>query len=368
MFVAKWLAAHQSFLIRIGVIIAIHGLLVLIVRIVGLRLVKKGAERPQPLREAVYHALHWPVVAWIVLSALFLIARQIDARIHAVVLSRDLDPALQVGILLVLAWACWNLVTVYPLLRRRRGHEVNPIIADLTEKSARVVLVMIFGLMILRTLNFSIASLLTFGGVAGIALGFAAQGVVSNIFGAMVVYMDQPFKVGEWIALPDINISGTVEHIGWRSTKVRAFDSRPYYVPNNLFNTSVVQTPTRMKARRINQTVPIRYSDAERLPKILQELRAFIHSHRGIDHGQTEMVYFTNFGPHSLDILIYCFAATVVWAEYLATQEEVLLNATQIIRRNGGDLALPATEVRLHTNVPGRSVDVDATPSVTEGS
>ena len=360
MSLAKWFHSYHALLTQIAVILLIHAFLIIVVRLVGLRLIKKVAERAQPLREALYRANHSPVIACIVLSAVFLIVRRINEQIHAAVLSSGLDPALQVGILLVMAWACWNLVTIYPLIRRRHGHDVNPLIADLAEKFARFLLVMLFGLMILHTLNFSIASLLTFGGVAGIALGFAAQGVVSNVFGAMVVYMDQPFKVGEWIVLPELNISGTVEHIGWRSTKVRAFDSRPYYVPNNIFNTNVVQTPQRMRARRIDQTVPVRYCDADRLPVILRELRAFIHNHPRIDHSQSEMIYFTNYGPHSLDILIYCFVASVQWGESLAVQEDVLLNAARIIRRNGGELALPITRVQMLTvpSDPGSASEV----------
>ena len=356
----KWFHSYHAVLTQSGVILLIHALLIVVVRLAGSRLIKRVTERSQPLREAIYRAMYSPVIAWIVLSAAFLVVRRINEQMHAAVLSRGLDPALQVGILLVMAWACWNLVTIYPLIRRQHGHEVNPLIADLAEKFARFLLVMLFGLMILRTLNFSIASLLTFGGVAGVALGFAAQGVVSNIFGAVVVYMDQPFKVGEWIVLPQLNISGTVEHIGWRSTKVRAFDTRPYYVPNNIFNTNVVQTPPRMQARRIDQTVPVRYSDADRLPVILSELRAFIHDHPSIDHKQSEMIYFTNYGPHSLDILIYCFAATTQWAESLAVQEDVLLNTARIIRRNGGELALPTTRVQMQTVPPDGSSTAEA--------
>lgn len=347
MFLVKWFDLYRSLLVQIGIIILFHAVLIVLVRLVGVWLAKRAASRTQPLRETIFRALNSPVIASIVLSALLLIARRINARIHATLLSGALDPALRVGILLVIAWACWNLVKIYSLIRQRHGHQVSPQVSDLTEKVVRIILVAIFGLMILRTLDFSIASLLTFGGVAGVALGFAAQGFVSNIFGAVVVYMDQPFTIGEWIVLPQLNVSGTVEHIGWRSTKLRGFDTRPYYVPNHVFNTNVVQTPPRMQARRIQQTVPVRYADAERLPVILEELRTYLKNHPGIDHGQSQMVYFTNYGPHSLDVLIYCFAATVQWAESLAIQEDVLLNASKIIRRNGGQLALPTTYVQI---------------------
>ncbi len=353
----KWLDANRHLLIHAGTIALGAVLLVALIQLAGLRRARRATRPSQPLREAIYRAAHSPLLALITLCAAYLIGRLVDGQIHAGLLSQVLDPSLRVGILLVSAWAGWNLIKVYPLVRHPHGHELDPMVYDLAGKFARLGLLTIIGLMILRTLHFPIDSLLTVGGVAGIAIGFAAQGVVSNLFGAMVIYMDQPFKIGEWIVLPQMNISGTVEHIGWRSTRLRGFDTYPYYVPNHVFNTSVVETPPRMHARRIEQTLPVRYSDVERLPAILAELRAYLANHSGIDHTQSQMVYFTNYGTHSLDILIYCFAATVQWAESLAIQEDVLLNASRIIRRNGGELALPVTRVQMQLPLPEEGVD-----------
>lgn len=353
----KWLDANRHLLIHAGTIALGAVLLVALIQLAGLRRARRATRPSQPLREAIYRAAHSPLLALITLCAAYLIGRLVNGQIHAGLLSHVLDPSLRVGILLVSAWAGWNLIKVYPLVRHPHGHELDPMVYDLAGKFARLGLLTIIGLMILRTLHFPIDSLLTVGGVAGIAIGFAAQGVVSNLFGAMVIYMDQPFKIGEWIVLPQMNISGTVEHIGWRSTRLRGFDTYPYYVPNHVFNTSVVETPPRMHARRIEQTLPVRYSDVERLPAILAELRAYLANHSGIDHTQSQMVYFTNYGTHSLDILIYCFAATVQWAESLAIQEDVLLNASRIIRRNGGELALPVTRVQMQLPLPEEGVD-----------
>lgn len=360
---ANWLDSHRDMLIHIGVVVAVAAFLVVSLRLAGARLISRLTGRTQPLREALYRSAHYPLLALITLCAVYLIGTLVNAQIHARVLSDFLDPSLHVGILLTIAWVGWNLTKFYPLARRTRTHDLDPMLYDMAGKLARLVLLALVGLMILRTLHFPIASILTFGGVAGIAIGFAAQGVVSNLFGALVIYMDQPFKIGEWIVLPQMNISGTVEHIGWRSTRLRGFDTYPYCVPNHVFNTHVVETPPRMQARRIQQTLPVRYSDVGRLPGILQELRAYIGNHSGIDHSQSEMVYFTNYGAHSLDILIYCFAATVQWAESLAIQEDVLLNASRIIGRHGGELALPVTRVQLQPAQPEGDRDAQGAAS-----
>ncbi len=367
MLAAKWFELYRSLIIHAALIALAAAILFLLLRLSGLRLINRASGRVSAFREALYRAAHSPALALIMLCAAYLIGTQINERIHAPVLSRILDPSLRVGILAVLGWAGWNLIEIYPLVQHPRARTLDPMLYDLLGKSARLGVVTLIGLMILRTLHFPIASLLTIGGIAGIAVGFAAQGVVSNLFGAVVIYLDQPFKIGEWIVLPSLNISGTVEHIGWRSTRLRGFDTYPYYVPNHVFNTSVVETPPRMQARRIQQTLPLRYSDVERLPAILADLRAYIANHPRLDHVQGkvqgEFVHFTNYGVHSLDILIYCFANTVWWAESLAIQEDVLLNAARIIGEHGGQLALPVTRVQMQAPPSERASQEPPTPS-----
>ncbi len=348
----NWFDMYRGLLIQTGIITLVCAILTVIIRVASRKLLYAATQRAEPFRQALYHSVRAPVLALVVLCGIYLIGTLINEQAHVALLALALDRTLHVGIIALIAWAGWNLLKSYPRLRRPHGHELDPMIYDLAGKFARLGLFTVAVLLILRTLHFPIASLLTVGGVAGIAIGFAAQGVVSNLFGALVIYLDKPFKIGEWIVLPELNISGTVEHIGWRSTLLRGFDTSPYYVPNYLFNSHVVETPPRMQARRIQQTLPVRYADVDRLPKILKELRAYIASHPGIDHTQSQMVNFTSYSTHSLDILIYCFAGTVLWGESLAVQEDVLLNAARIIRQNGGQLALPITRVQMQLPEP----------------
>ena len=106
--------------------------------------------------------------------------------------------------------------------------------------------------------------MLTFGGVGGLIVGLAAKDLLSNFFGGMMIYFDRPFKVGDWIRSPDRQIEGTVERIGWRMTIIRTFDKRPLYVPNSVFSSIVVENPSRMLNRRINETFGLRYQDADK--------------------------------------------------------------------------------------------------------
>ncbi|WP_258868179.1 mechanosensitive ion channel family protein [Alkalilimnicola ehrlichii] len=131
------------------------------------------------------------------------------------------------------------------------------------------MVIVIAGLVVLQTLGISIAGVLAFGGVGGIAVGFAARDLLANFFGGLTVYLDRPFSVGDWIRSPDREIEGTVERIGWRQTRIRTFDLRPLYVPNSTFNSIALENPSRMSNRRIFETIGIRYNDADKMATIV---------------------------------------------------------------------------------------------------
>ena len=99
----------------------------------------------------------------------------------------------------------------------------------------------------------------------------------------MVIYLDRPFKVGEWVRSPDKEIEGTVEEIGWRMTRIRTFDQRPLYVPNATFVSISVENPSRMRNRRIKETIGIRYDDADKMREIITDVVAMLRAsgHRG---------------------------------------------------------------------------------------
>ena len=110
-------------------------------------------------------------------------------------------------------------------------------------KLLRLSIVISAVLVALPTVGIEITALLAFGGVGGLAVGFAAQDLLSNFFGGLMIYLDRPFTIGDWIRSPDREIEGTVESIGWRLTVVRTFDKRPLYIPNSVFTTLTVENP-----------------------------------------------------------------------------------------------------------------------------
>ncbi|MCZ6640581.1 MAG: mechanosensitive ion channel family protein, partial [Gammaproteobacteria bacterium] len=160
-------------------------------------------------------------------------------------------------------------------------------------------------------------------------------------FGALMIFLDKPFKVGDWIRSPDREIEGTVEEIGWRLTLIRTFDQRPLYVPNSVFTSLAVENPSRMRNRRINETIGVRYDDIDTLPEIIADVETMLKTHPAIDTSRTLMVNFVEFGASSLDFFIYTFTKTTVWAEFHQIKQDVLFKIAAIIAGHGAEIAFP---------------------------
>jgi len=260
-------------------------------------------------------------------------------------------PLREVGVIAAIAWFLIRVIAAVErnviAAREAEGKAVDRTTADAVSKLLRFSVIITAALVALQTLGFSISGVLAFGGIGGLAVGFAAKDLLSNFFGGLMVYMDRPFSVGDWVRSPDRNIEGTVEKIGWRLTCIRTFDKRPLYVPNQTFTTIAVENPSRMTNRRIYETVGIRYDDASELRAIVEEVKAMLQAHPDIDQDQTLIVNFDAFGPSSLDFFIYAFTRTTNWIEFHAVKQDVLLRLNDIIAAHGAEIAFPTSTVHL---------------------
>jgi MscS family membrane protein len=285
----------------------------------------------------------------------------IGAGFMARVLQREVEVAFveqalalrDVVLIACVAWFLWRFAgrVGHNIATRRveRGEEVDHTTIDALVKLSRLVALVVALVTMAQTLGFQIGGLLALGGVGGIAVGFAAKDILANFFGGLTIYLDRPFGVGEWIRSPDKSIEGTVEYISWRHTRVRAFNKNPIYVPNAVFTSIVVENPSRMSHRRIKETIGVRYDDFAVVEPVVDEIRAMLETHEGIDATQTLIVNFNQFGPSSLDIMVYTFTRTTVWVEYHHVKQDVLLKIADIIRAHGAEIAFPTQTVHLGT-------------------
>jgi MscS family membrane protein len=214
-------------------------------------------------------------------------------------------------------------------------------------KLLRLSVIITAVLVAMQTFGYSISGVLAFGGIGGIAVGFAAKDLLANFFGGLMIYLDRPFAVGDWIRSPDKSIEGTVEHIGWRLSRIRTFDKRPLYVPNAIFTQIAVENPSRMLNRRIYETIGIRYDDAGKMATIVERVKSMLKAHPAIDTEQTLIVNFNGFASSSLDFFVYSFTKTTNWVEFHEVKQDILLKILTIIEEQGAECAFPTSTLHL---------------------
>ena len=252
-----------------------------------------------------------------------------------------------VGVLLCITWFLLGLIRGAEQQFISDSDQVDQHTVEAIGKLVRLAVIITSALVILQTLGFSISGVLAMGGIGGIAVGFAAKDLLANFFGAMIVYLDRPFLVGDWIRSPDRSIEGTVEKIGWRVTVIRDFQSRPIYVPNSVFTSIIVENPSRMANRRIYETIGLRYSDLTNMEKVVSEVKEMLKNHEEIDPNKTMIVNFNEFSDSSVDFFIYCFTKTTQWIKFHEVKQEVMLRIADIIEANNAQIAFPTSTIHI---------------------
>ena len=299
--------------------------------------------------DALVRSVRRPL-AWLIWVLGIAWAAEIVAAGTDSTLATMISPARFVAVVFLLAYFLYRFISEAEQAFIRTGADITT--ANAIGKLLRISVIITAILTVLQTLGVSISGVLAFGGIGGIAVGFAAKDLLANFFGGLMIYLDRPFKVGDWIRSPDREIEGTVEKIGWRLTIIRTFDQRPLYVPNSVFATISLENPSRMHNRRIYETIGIRYADAAHVQAIVNDVQTMLSAHPDIATEKTLIVNFNSFGPSSLDFFVYTFTRTTNWVEYHGIKERVLLKIFEIIEGYGAEIAFPTQTLHLEKPAP----------------
>lgn len=332
----------------LGAFLVIFGLLILDFsqRKILKRLQLKAEKTKNRWDDAIIESIKKPISLIIWAAGLYLATKIIQEATGAVIFDA-VEPIRDTVIIGAIAWFLVRLIKHGERNFIQGEKEVDPTTVDAIAKLLKMAVVITALLVVLQTLGFSISGVMAFGGIGGIAVGFAAKDLLANFFGGLTIYLDRPFTVGDWIRSPDRDIEGTVEKIGWRLTCIRTFDKRPLYVPNSVFTTIAVENPSRMLNRRIYETIGIRYDDAGKMRTIVSKVKDMLNNHPEIDTGQMMIVNFNTFAPSSLDFFVYTFTKTIKWTEYHEIKQDVMLKIIEIIEEEGAECAFPTSTIHL---------------------
>lgn len=210
-----------------------------------------------------------------------------------------------------------------------------------TGKISSIVIIAIALMIILEVWGLNIAPLLAFGGIGAAAIGFAGKDVIANFCSGLMLNINRPFMVGDFISLPSQNTEGHIEEIGWYLTTLRDKEKRPVYLPNAIFSQAQVINASRMTHRRIEEKIMLRLEDFGRVPQIVSSLKEIVSGHPDIDTHLPVLVFVNGFGQGSIDLCLDIYTLQTRYEKYLAVKHEILISIYKELIDAGAEMAIP---------------------------
>ena len=240
-------------------------------------------------------------------------------------------------------WLCVRLIDIaFKLKQSQLGVTSSDKISmvQLGRKLSKIIAVIVGALVIFYIAGINIGAVLTGLGIGGIAIAFAAQKTLENLFGGIMIISDQPIRVGDFCRAGDY--IGTVENIGLRSTRIRTLKRTVVSVPNGQLALMSLENFAMRDKIWFHHTLHLRYeTTADQLRYILAEIRRMLYQHPKIETPSAR-IRFVGFGSSSLDLEIFAYALDTTYEVFLEIQEDLLLRVMGIIEASGSGLALPS--------------------------
>ena len=227
----------------------------------------------------------------------------------------------------------------------------DDILVPLLGKTAKLF-ILAFGIIYgAQYLNINIVPLLTGLGIGGLAFAFAAKDTIENLFGSVAVVLDRPFEVGDWVVIGDVE--GTIEDLGFRSTRVRTFYNSVVTIPNSVLVRATVDNYGRRRYRRWKTYIGVQYdTPPEKLLAFTEGIRELVrrHPYTRKDYFQ---VWCNEFADSSLNILLYIFHEVPDWSTELRERERMFIDIVRLADNLGVEFAFPTQTLHLHKEEPG---------------
>ncbi|MCB9279046.1 MAG: mechanosensitive ion channel family protein [Lewinellaceae bacterium] len=328
------------------------GLLIILLLVIGAHFVLSRLLKPivrRLTRSRVYPSLVPPDLTWSIarlISILILIRfirvfipplqLPIEAANFAVTVIRLVSVALLVAIL----FKSLRVALLYiEKITLRTESKMDEQLLPVLQRGVQFLILAGAIIQVLRILQVDITTLIAGISIGGLAIALAAQDTVKNLFGSLTIFMDKPFQIGDWINFDGVD--GTVEEVGFRSTRVRTFANSLVYVPNGKLSDMVLNNYGLRQFRRFNTTIGITYDTPPALiDKFVEGLKAIVarHPHTRKDYYE---IHLNGMGAHSLDILFYIFFETPTWSDELRSRHEIILSVLKLGQAMGVRFAFP---------------------------
>lgn len=248
-----------------------------------------------------------------------------------------------------ICWGLWESADLCQLLLVTSKSDLssNKTIAMLFRKGYKFLVGLFGALMLIEETGLPVTGIITGAGLAGLTLSLAAQNSASNIFNGILIFVEHPFDIGDWITVEEV--SGTVEDITFTATKIRALDNSLYVVPNSSVCSATINNATNRTKRLYRFTLNVLYGTSRgQLEQLMEDVAAMLRAREDI-YEDTVLVRLTGFSESSIDILVSAYVRTADLGQFLAIQNELHLDLMDIMQKNGVRFSLPSTGVYIES-------------------
>ena len=222
-------------------------------------------------------------------------------------------------------------------LRDKSNKDIDNVTMNAILRTARIAIYILAGFMVISELGYNISGFVTGIGIGGVVLTLAAQDTAKNLFGGLVIFLDKPFVVGDWIEVE--NYEGTVEDITFRSTRVRTFENSLVNIPNSIISNASIINWSKMEKRRYRTNLCLaKDTPLEKLERFKTRVEDMLQSREAI-FDDSIIVKFDTIANNGLNVLICSYTDSVDYTSYLSEREDINCKIMKILKEENIELA-----------------------------
>ncbi|MEO1051276.1 MAG: mechanosensitive ion channel family protein [Bacteroidota bacterium] len=345
-YLGLYLWQHLGILILVLLSFIIHKIFTIVIEKIIIRILHKAGyqklakEVVLPIAKPISFLVIFPILIWLVP----VIQLPISLNRYIVLALRAIWPVFAI----VFFYRLVDILGIYMVkMAEKTENTLDDQLVPLIRKVLKTFVIILGGLFILNNLDVNITALLAGLSIGGLAFALAAQDTIKNFFGSLMIFIDRPFQVGDWITSGEID--GTVEEVGFRSTRVRTFRNSVVYVPNGKLADSTIDNHGLRRYRRFYTNISLTYDTPPHLIEVFVEgLREVVNQHADTRKDYFE-IHFNNMGDSALMVMFYIFFEVPSWTEELRARHEVLLEIVKLADRLGVNFAFPTQTLHVET-------------------
>ena len=309
------------------------------------QLKKLAAKTETTLDDKLFPAMESPVATFVMVTGIF-------AALKVLKLSETADRSIAAG-----STVAFSLVIFWGFLRAfdaiidhaaeiARDKQMGiAAFMPWIKKSLIALFVVVGTLMTVQSLGYNVSTILQGLGIGGLAFALAAQDTIANLFGSLVVAIDQPFKIGETVKIGAH--TGTVEDIGLRSTKIRLMDKSLVVMPNKMVSSEAIVNLSRFTQRRVEQVIGLTYDTTpDQVAAIVEDIRGILLADAEVD-STSVMVFFRDLSASSLDLWVVYVSRDSDLKKGLALKQRMNLAIMRAVAVRGLSFAFPTSVMHL---------------------